>query len=263
MKNLPWFRMYSEAIDDDKLRLLAFEDRWHFVAILCCKGQGILDDADTDFMLRRVSVKLGVQVRELEEIARRLAEVRLIDRHTLQPLAWDARQYQSDSSAERVRAYRERQKKQSGNDMKRYGNVTVTAQDTDTDTDTDTDKVKTLRRSRAFTRPTIDEVAAYCAERGNRIDPQVFVDHYESNGWRVGKTAMKDWQAAVRTWEKRDETNQRTNAANGSGNRTGSTRQYIDKLKQLERDAAHMGDAPFPAPGDDLWPPMDIVPRRP
>jgi len=222
MKNLPWFRMYSEAIDDDKLRLLAFEDRWHFVAILCCKGQGILDDADTDFMLRRVSVKLGVQVRELEEIARRLAEVRLIDRHTLQPLAWDARQYQSDSSAERVRAYRERQKKQSGNDMKRYGNVTVTAQDTDTDTDTD--KVKTLRRSRAFTRPSFDDVAAYCAERGNRINPQAFLDYYESNGWRVGKTAMKDWQAAIRTWEKRDETNQRTRE-----------RTFDEKLAELRR----------------------------
>jgi uncharacterized protein YdaU (DUF1376 family) len=134
---------------------------------------------------------------------------------------------------------------------------------TDTDTDTDTDKVKTLRRSRAFTRPTIDDVAAYCAERGNRIDPQAFLDYYESNGWKVGRSTMKDWQAAIRTWEKRDETNQRTNAANGNGNRTGSTRQYIDKLKQLERDAAHMGDAPFPTVGDDLWPPMDIVPRRP
>jgi hypothetical protein len=222
MKNLPWFRMYSEAIDDDKLRLLAFEDRWHFVAILCCKGQGILDDADTDFMLRRVSVKLGVQVRELEEIARRLAEVRLIDRHTLQPLAWDARQYQSDSSAERVRAYRERQKKQSGNDMKRYGNVTVTAQDTDTDTDTD--KVKTLRRSRAFTRPSFDDVAAYCAERGNRINPQAFLDYYESNGWKVGRSTMKDWQAAIRTWEKRDETNQRTRE-----------RTFDEKLAELRR----------------------------
>ena len=40
---LPWFRLYAEAIDDEKLRLLAFEDRWHFIALMCCMGQGILD----------------------------------------------------------------------------------------------------------------------------------------------------------------------------------------------------------------------------
>ena len=41
----------------------------------------------------------------------------------------------------------------------------------------------------------------YCESRGNSVDPQAFVDFYESNGWRVGKNPMKDWRAAVRTWE--------------------------------------------------------------
>jgi hypothetical protein len=50
-------------------------------------------------------------------------------------------------------------------------------------------------------RPTLEEVAAYCRERGNQVDPQKFFDHYESNGWMVGRNPMKDWQAAVRTWE--------------------------------------------------------------
>lgn len=40
----PWLRLYTEAVDDEKLRLLAFEDRWHFIAILCCKGKGIIDE---------------------------------------------------------------------------------------------------------------------------------------------------------------------------------------------------------------------------
>lgn len=53
-----------------------------------------------------------------------------------------------------------------------------------------------------FVKPTIEEVKAYCQERSNRVDPQRFVDHYESNGWRVGANPMKDWKAAVRTWEK-------------------------------------------------------------
>lgn len=53
-----------------------------------------------------------------------------------------------------------------------------------------------------FAPPTIDEVAAYCRERGNGVDPERFVSHYESNGWRVGRNPMRDWRAAVRTWEK-------------------------------------------------------------
>ena len=55
-----------------------------------------------------------------------------------------------------------------------------------------------------FIVPTVEEVSAYCLERGNSIDPQRFVDHYTSNGWVVGKAKMKDWRAAVRTWEKND-----------------------------------------------------------
>lgn len=58
-----------------------------------------------------------------------------------------------------------------------------------------------------FKPPTVEEVADYCIERKNRVDPQRFVDYYTANGWRVGKNAMKDWKAAVRTWEKNDKGN--------------------------------------------------------
>lgn len=55
---------------------------------------------------------------------------------------------------------------------------------------------------RRFVKPGVEEVRAYCLERGNRVDAQKFVDYYESNGWRVGRNPMKDWKAAVRTWER-------------------------------------------------------------
>lgn len=57
----------------------------------------------------------------------------------------------------------------------------------------------------AFRPPTVEEVAEYCRHRGNGLDPQVFVDFYESKGWVVGRSPMRDWHAAVRTWEKRDQ----------------------------------------------------------
>jgi hypothetical protein len=53
-----------------------------------------------------------------------------------------------------------------------------------------------------FKKPTIQEVNEYCVERNNSVNPESFIDFYESNGWKVGKNPMKDWKACVRTWEK-------------------------------------------------------------
>lgn len=58
---------------------------------------------------------------------------------------------------------------------------------------------------RRFIKPTIEDVRAYCSERGNTVNAEAFVDFYESKGWKVGNSPMKDWRAAVRTWEKRRE----------------------------------------------------------
>lgn len=53
----------------------------------------------------------------------------------------------------------------------------------------------------SFQKPSLDDVKAYCLERKNKVDPSKFMAYYESNGWKVGRNAMKDWRAAVRTWE--------------------------------------------------------------
>jgi hypothetical protein len=58
--------------------------------------------------------------------------------------------------------------------------------------------------SSRFTPPTLEEVRAYCLERGNKVDCEKWFDFYESKGWYVGKNKMKNWKAAVRTWEKED-----------------------------------------------------------
>ena len=62
---------------------------------------------------------------------------------------------------------------------------------------------KLNKKRGAFTPPTVEEVRAYCNERNNGIDAEAFVTFYESKGWMIGKNKMKDWKAAVRTWEKR------------------------------------------------------------
>ena len=57
-------------------------------------------------------------------------------------------------------------------------------------------------KRKRFNPPSLEDVKAYCIERKNNVDPNKFIDYYESNGWMVGKNKMKDWKAAVRTWEK-------------------------------------------------------------
>ncbi len=68
----------------------------------------------------------------------------------------------------------------------------------------DKDKVivKDKAKAKRFVKPTLNDLEHYCIERNNKVDIQKFFNYYESNGWKVGKNPMKDWRAAVRTWEK-------------------------------------------------------------
>ncbi len=60
------------------------------------------------------------------------------------------------------------------------------------------------RTAKRFTPPSFDEVSEYITQKGYAINPQSFIDFYESNGWRVGKNPMKSWQAALSSWNSRE-----------------------------------------------------------
>ena len=70
----------------------------------------------------------------------------------------------------------------------------------ETETETETDKNKKTRAR--FAPPSVQEVTDYCQSRNNNIDPEVFVDHYQANGWMRGNNKIKCWKSCVRTWEK-------------------------------------------------------------
>lgn len=61
-----------------------------------------------------------------------------------------------------------------------------------------------LTKREAFAPPSIEEIRLYCKERNNKVNHTSFHAFYESKGWLVGKTRMKDWRAAIRTWEQRE-----------------------------------------------------------
>lgn len=66
------------------------------------------------------------------------------------------------------------------------------------------DKDSSKKQSSRFTPPTLEEVQQYCIDRNNKVDADRFIDFYSSKGWMVGRNKMKDWKAAIRTWEKKD-----------------------------------------------------------
>jgi hypothetical protein len=92
------------------------------------------------------------------------------------------------------------------------------------------------KKNTAFVKPTLDEVKNYCLERNNSVDPESFIDFYESKGWLIGKNHMKDWKAAVRTWEKRNkgESNDRVLGTDTSRDEAEYERQVREQLKRIE-----------------------------
>lgn len=63
---------------------------------------------------------------------------------------------------------------------------------------------KHLPKAEKFKKPTVEEIAAYCKEKNYNVNAQQFFNYYESNGWKIGRNAMKSWQAAVQNWNTRE-----------------------------------------------------------
>ncbi len=231
MADLPWLRLYTDTVDNEKIRLLAFEDRWHFIALLCLMQQGILNPKDP-LLDRKVSLKLGVQLNELSEVKRRLLEVGLIDENFI-PDGWDKHQFMSDNSTSRVRKYRESKKKKECNVSETFLKRKCNAIESDTETE-QIQKHKDQKRGKtSFIPPSISEILEYCQERQNNIDPENFFNFYKAKNWMIGKNKMKNWKACIITWEKR-------NLKNEENNRSHSER-FNSKLDDIAKQAFENG----------------------
>lgn len=96
-----------------------------------------------------------------------------------------------------------------------YPNDNSNAQANDTDKIRE-DKIREDKIKR-FVKPSIAEISEYCNERKNNIDAVSFYDFYESKGWKIGNSPMKDWKASVRTWERSRQQKNRNMFCNSDG----------------------------------------------
>ena len=71
-----------------------------------------------------------------------------------------------------------------------------------------------------FVKPTVEEIAAFCKEKKYTVSAQQFFNYYESNGWKIGRNAMKSWQAAVQNWNTRDKANKKATGTIWANNST-------------------------------------------
>lgn len=109
--------------------------------------------------------------------------------------------------AVRVRRHREKQKALQCNtdvtQMKHLCNGELEKEkELDKEIEIDSSAKSTTTKRKRFEKPTLSQITQYCLERNNCVNAEQFYDYYESNGWKVGKNAMKDWKACVRTWER-------------------------------------------------------------
>lgn len=248
MADVKWIKIVTDIFDDEKILLIeSLPDADSIIVcwfkLLCLAGKqnnsGVLmlneRVAYTEEMLATVFRRPLQTVRLALETFEQFGMVEIINGAITIP-NWGKHQNLEgiekvrEQTRERVSRYRERQK------LLTDSNVTEALRVTGcngTDIDIDKNRIDLDKKKRRFTPPSFEEVAAYCQERNNTVNPQSFIDFYSAKGWKIGKDKMTDWKAAVRTWESREKADQEQKTAKRQ-------RQYLTAVeyKEMPKDTA-------------------------
>lgn len=223
MAEIKWIKLTTGMFEDEKIKLIeAMPDAdalliiWIKLLTLAgkCNANGfIMLTSDIPYTDEMLSTVFNRPIGTVRLAFMTFQKFGMIDRNdgAIRISNWE--KHQNVEGMERVReqarlrmaATRERRKLLAAPLSERCATVAqpVTPRcDTDIEDKKENKKENQDRKRGAFTPPTVEEVAAYCRERNNSVDPQRWRDFYASKGWMIGKNPMKDWKAAVRTWEK-------------------------------------------------------------
>lgn len=193
----------SACMSETLNQLSDFEERFWWRLTVNCDDYGRFDARPAILKSRLFPLMGGKTHKDMQKALTALASVGLVKlyevdgRPFLQVVKWEKHQ--------RIRAKRSKFPEPAVNCCQAPSNVPVIQSNPNPNPiqcESGADKLPTRTR---FTPPTVDEVKAYCLECNyTAVDPERFVNFYQSKGWKVGKETMKDWKAAVRYWATRD-----------------------------------------------------------
>lgn len=247
---IKWLKLDVDIFNDAKIRIIRSHPDGNAIAILwigllclAMKSQrpGLveisnalpytLDDLSSLFNIEKKTVEIGLFLFKKYKMVELLGDggIEVINFSKHQNIEYMERK--RELTRKRVERFRSKQLTCNGDVTRDSVTVTPTERERERERDKDKNKDKGVSQRPAFVKPGINEVALYCHERKNNVNPHVWMDHYTSNGWMVGKNKMKDWRAAVRTWEGRN---------GGSG--YGGAKQVVTKAGGAQSDGQ-----PWPA----------------
>lgn len=201
----PSFQFYpSDWLRDTALRSCTVGARGFWMDLICFMHEGnpygVLKVGDKVILPSNLAGMVGATLQEVEGWILELESARVFDRGENGEIM--SRRMIRDENLRVVRA--EGGKKGGNPALVAHAKVNLTS---NLDCGTEVKQKPTPSSSSSsskFSKPSASDVNEY----GSTLNPPFtrgsdFIDHYESNGWKVGKTAMKDWRAAVRTWQRR------------------------------------------------------------
>ena len=231
MAEVKWIKIVTDIFDDEKILLIeSMPDADSIIVIwfklLCLAGKnnnsGVFTLNDkipyTDEMFATIfrrplnTVRMALKVFEqygMVEIINNVVTIPNWSKHQ----NFDKLEKKTEYMKNYMREYREKQKQLASGECKTNSKTNSKANSKANVSEADKIRLDKIRldenknnnagkpQSR-FIPPTIEQVKEYCKERNNSVDAEAFVDFYQSKGWMVGKNKMKDWKAAVRTWER-------------------------------------------------------------
>ena len=218
MADVKWIKLATNIFDNRKIKQIetlpesdAIIVMW--IKLLCLAGS-INDNGciyftkeipyteqmlSTQFNMPLTTVQLAIQTFEQFGMVEVIDNIMMISN-------WE--KYQNIDGLEKIREQnriRKQNQRLREKETKLLGHVTVTqshATDIDKELDIDKKEEKNNSKAKRFKKPSVEDIETYCNERNNNINPNAFYDYYESKDWMIGKNRMKDWKAAIRTWER-------------------------------------------------------------
>jgi len=266
MADVKWIKIVTDIFDDEKILLIESMPEHDAIIViwfklLCLAGKmnngGVFIMNDkipyTEEMLATIfrrplnTVRLALNTFEQFGMIERIDNVITIPNWSKHQTL-DQLEERKEYMRLYMQKYREKQKQIACKinckvNSKVNSKANVSVLDIDIEEDKDIDLIKSKAKAKRFIPPSIEEVQAYCKERNNNVDPEQFINFYEAKGWMVGKNKMKDWKAAVRTWEKRENSTSQQAKAKPTNKFTDfPQRQYSQKdYSEIEKKLINKG----------------------